>query len=96
MIAAKKSSGKLNTEMFDDVPVLQRKWQAALRPGERLPHYEDVMLGSLGRLADHVVLLKDNNDAFEVSRTGRYVQKWLNDDRWDIPVAALSPGRLRC
>ena len=37
MIAAKKSStkssGKCNTEMFDDVPVLQRKWQAALRPG---------------------------------------------------------------
>ena len=35
MIAAKKSSGKINTEMFDDVPVLQRKWQAALRPGEQ-------------------------------------------------------------
>ena len=57
MIAAKKSSGKFNTEMFDDVPVLQRKWQAALRPGERLPRYEDVMLGSLGRLADHIALL---------------------------------------
>ena len=50
MIASRKSSGKFNTEMFDDVPVLQRKWQAALRPGERLPRYEDVMLGSLGRL----------------------------------------------
>jgi diguanylate cyclase (GGDEF)-like protein/PAS domain S-box-containing protein len=77
--------------MFDDVPVLQRKWQAALRPGERLPRYEDVMLGSLGRLADHIVLLKDNNNVLEVSRAGRYVQKWLGDDRWDIPVAALSP-----
>ena len=30
MIAAKKkSSGKFNVEMFDDVPVLQRKWHAA-------------------------------------------------------------------
>jgi diguanylate cyclase (GGDEF)-like protein/PAS domain S-box-containing protein len=91
MLAARKPSGKLNTEMFDDVPVLQRKWQAALRPGERLPRYEDVMLGSLGRLADHIVLLKDNNNVLEVSRAGRYVQKWLGDDRWDIPVAALSP-----
>jgi diguanylate cyclase (GGDEF)-like protein/PAS domain S-box-containing protein len=91
MLAAKKLPGKLNTEMFDDVPVLQRKWQAALRPGERLPRYEDVMLGSLGRLADHIVLLKDNNNVLEVSRAGRYVQKWLGDDRWDIPVAALSP-----
>ena len=91
MIAAKKLSGKFNTEMFDDVPVLQRKWQAALRPGERLPHYEDVMLGSLGRLADHIVLLRDNNDTIEVSRSGRYIQKWLDDARWDIPLSALSP-----
>jgi hypothetical protein len=91
MIAAKKLSGKLNSEMFDDVPVLQRKWQAALPPGERLPRYEDVMLGSLGRLADHIVLLKHNHEVLEVSRTGRYIQKWLDDDRWDIPLSALSP-----
>jgi len=91
MFAARRSSGKLNTEMFDDVPVLQRKWQAALRPGEGLPRYEDVMLGSLGRLADHIVLLKNNDGALEVSRTGRYVQHWLNDERWDIPLSALPP-----
>src|SRR5260370_9240468 len=91
MIAAKKSSGKFNTEMFGDVPVLQRKWQAALRPGERLPRYEDVMLGSLGRLADHIVLLRDYNGALGVSHTGRYVQQWLKDDRWDIALSALPP-----
>jgi diguanylate cyclase (GGDEF)-like protein/PAS domain S-box-containing protein len=91
MIAANKSSGKLDTEMFDDVPVLQRKWQAALRLGERLPRYEDVMLGSLGRLADHIVLLKANGEALQVSRSGRYIQKWLDDDRWDIPLSELPP-----
>ncbi|MES2194081.1 MAG: EAL domain-containing protein [Pseudomonadota bacterium] len=95
MIAAKNSSknssGKFNAEMFDDVPVLQRKWQAALRPGGGLPRYEDVMLGSLGRLADHIVLLKSNHDTLEVSRTGRYAQKWLGDDRWDIPLTELPP-----
>jgi diguanylate cyclase (GGDEF)-like protein/PAS domain S-box-containing protein len=89
--AAKKTSGKVDTKMFDDVPVLQRKWQAALRPGDTLPRYEDVMLGSLGRLADHIVLMKENNQTLEVSRTGRYVQKWLDDERWDIPLTALSP-----
>lgn len=89
--ANKKISGKLNVEMFDDVPVLRRKWQAALRPGEKLPRYEDVMLGSLGKLADHIVLLKNRDDALEVSRTGRYIQKWLDDDRWDIPLNALPP-----
>jgi diguanylate cyclase (GGDEF)-like protein/PAS domain S-box-containing protein len=91
MVAAKKLSGKFNTEMFDDVPVLQRKWQAALGPGERLPRYEDVMLGSLGRLADHIALLRHDKDTLELSRSGRYVQKWLGDERWDIPLSALSP-----
>ena len=88
---AKRLSGKLNTEMFDDVPVLQRKWQAALRPDERLPRYEDVMLGSLGRLADHIAVLKDNGGVLELTRAGRYIQKWLNDDRQDIPISSLSP-----
>ncbi|MBR1198320.1 EAL domain-containing protein [Bradyrhizobium sp. AUGA SZCCT0240] len=90
----KKSAGKpgkFNTEMFDDVPVLQRKWQAALRPGEALPRYEDVMLGSLGRLADHIVLLRKDDDALGLSRSGRYIQQWLNDDRWDIPLSDLPP-----
>src|ERR1700754_4838413 len=91
MVAAKRSPGKLNTEMFDDVPVLQRKWQAALRPGEALPRYEDVMLGSLGRLADHIVLLRQHNDVLGVSHTGRYIQQWLDDERWDIPLSALAP-----
>jgi diguanylate cyclase (GGDEF)-like protein/PAS domain S-box-containing protein len=91
VVGAKASTKKLNTDMFDDVPVLKRKWQAAMRPGERLPPYEDVMLGSLGRLADHIVLLKNKDEALEVSRTGRYIQKWLNDERWDIPVTAISP-----
>jgi diguanylate cyclase (GGDEF)-like protein/PAS domain S-box-containing protein len=92
MIAAnKKPSRKLNVEMFDDVPVLRRKWHAALRPGERLPRYEDVMLGSLGKLADHIMLLTNKDDALEVSRTGRYIQQWLDDDRWDIPLNVLPP-----
>ena len=91
MIAARKTSGKAGSEMFNDLAILQRKWQAALRPDGRLPSYEDVMLGSLGRLADHIVLLKHDDETFGVSRTGRYAQKWLDDDRWDIPLTALSP-----
>ncbi|MBR0826965.1 EAL domain-containing protein [Bradyrhizobium manausense] len=90
MNAAKKTSGKPAPDMFDDIPVLQRKWRAALRPGERLPRYEDVMLGSLGRLADHIALLR-HDGALELSRSGRYVQQWLGDERWDVPVAQLAP-----
>ena len=91
MLAARKSPDKSAPEMFDDIPVLQRKWQAAVRPGEKLPAYEDVMLGSLGRLADHIVLLKDGPQGLEVSRTGRYAQLWLEHDRWDVTLDALSP-----
>ncbi|MBR1091064.1 EAL domain-containing protein [Bradyrhizobium manausense] len=90
MSAAKKAPGKPATEMFDDIPVLQRKWRAALKPGERLPRYEDVMLGSLGRLADHIALLKGDG-TLELSRSGRYVQKWLGEERWDIPLSELPP-----
>ncbi|MBR1124272.1 EAL domain-containing protein [Bradyrhizobium lablabi] len=89
--ASKNSSTKSSLEMFGDVPVLRRKWQAALKPGDRLPRYEDVMLGSLGRLADHIGLLKDTDGALGVSRTGRYFQQWINDERWDIPLSALPP-----
>ncbi len=88
---SKKSPAKSGIEMFGDVPVLRRKWQAALRPGERLPRYEDVMLGSLGRLADHIALLKDVGESLAVSRTGRYFQQWIGDERWDIPLDALPP-----
>jgi diguanylate cyclase (GGDEF)-like protein/PAS domain S-box-containing protein len=91
MTAARKLAKKPNTELFDDLPVLQRKWLAALRPGEKFPYYEDVMLGGLGRLADHILLLKHRDGALEVSRTGRYVQTWLGDERWDIPLSAISP-----
>src|SRR6185437_6586430 len=91
MSAAKMASGKAGSEMFNDIAILQRKWQAALRPDGRLPSYEDVMLGSLGRLADHIVLLRHDDETFAVSRTGRYAQKWLDDERWDIPLTTLSP-----
>src|ERR1700738_3206636 len=89
MIAARKSFEKFNAEMLDDVAILRRKWQTALRPGETLPRYEDVMLGSLGRLVDHIVLLKHDANVLEVWRPGRYAQKWLSDERWDIPLSAL-------
>ena len=73
MIAAKNSSGKSNAEMFDDVPVLQRKWQAALRPGGGLPRYEDVMLGSLGRLADHSLRVAESMPMLSVPTKSRSV-----------------------
>jgi diguanylate cyclase (GGDEF)-like protein/PAS domain S-box-containing protein len=91
VIAAKKSSVQPDAKLYGDIPALKRKWHAALRPGQALPGYEEVMLGSLGRMADHIVLLTGDPESLEVSRSGRYVQQWLGDERWDIPLSALSP-----
>ncbi|UFZ06558.1 EAL domain-containing protein [Bradyrhizobium ontarionense] len=92
MSAAKnKASTTISSDLFDDIPVLRRKWQAALKPGQRLPRYEDVMLGSLGRLADHIAVLNNEDGRLEISRSGRYVQQWLQDERWDIALEAVSP-----
>jgi hypothetical protein len=81
----------MTVDIFEDMPILRRKWQAALKPGEHLPPYEEVMLGSLGRLVDHIVLLTGEADAFAVSRSGRYAQQWLGDERWNIPLDTLPP-----
>jgi diguanylate cyclase (GGDEF)-like protein/PAS domain S-box-containing protein len=91
VLAVKDSPEKSKPKLFSDVAVLQRKWHAALRPGVSLPRYEDVMLGSLGRLADHIALLKAEDASIEVSRTGRYIQSWLGEDGWDLSLDALQP-----
>ncbi|WP_022720212.1 bifunctional diguanylate cyclase/phosphodiesterase [Rhodopseudomonas sp. B29] len=89
MSAVGKFSETSLNQLSGDLIVLQRKWHAAVQPAQSLPSYEEVMLGSLGRLADHIALLRINGDTLEVSRTGRYVQQWLSDDRWDISLTAL-------
>jgi len=90
VIAAKNSLEKLNVEI-GDIAVLRRKWRAALKPGQLLPCYEDVMLGSLGRLSDHVMLLRGTPDRLEISHGGRYAQRWLGVDAWGGPFDALPP-----
>ncbi|MBB1092013.1 EAL domain-containing protein [Rhodopseudomonas palustris] len=91
MTAVRTNSETLTTQLAADLAILQRKWQAAVQPGQTLPSYEEVMLGSLGRLADHMVLLQLSGGEPGVSRTGRYVQQWLGDERWDISLDALPP-----
>jgi diguanylate cyclase (GGDEF)-like protein/PAS domain S-box-containing protein len=89
-VVAQLSENTTN-QLSADLTVLQRKWHAAIQPGQSLPSYEEVMLGSLGRLADHLVLLEINGEFPLVTRTGRYAQRWLGDERWDIPLEVLSP-----
>lgn len=91
VVAVAKSKKTSDPELFSDVSVLRRKWQAALKPGKDLPFFEDVMLGSLGRLADHIMLIKDEGVAFKVSRAGRYVEQWLETEIQDTTLDAFPP-----
>jgi len=76
---------------LNDIETLRRKWFAALRPNQQLPSYEEVVLGSMGRLADHMALLQGSGDALTIMRTGRALRQWLGQDAWDTRVADLAP-----
>lgn len=94
MVAVEKVSRAVTgseSDQFSDVAILRRKWHAALKPGTKLPSFEDVMLGSLGRLSDHVMLIKGVHTDLEISRAGRYVETWLDMEVWDTPLTALPP-----
>ena len=66
-----KAAAKFSAEMFADVPVLQRKWQAALRPGEKLPRYEDVVVQQV----QEVIQKKGSGDLAKLLKAG---------DTWEV------------
>jgi diguanylate cyclase (GGDEF)-like protein/PAS domain S-box-containing protein len=77
--------------LIGDMPVLRRKWNAALKPGQILPPFEDIMLGSLGRLADYVMLVRMETGApLTILRAGHYVREWIGRDAHDVVVDDLS------
>jgi diguanylate cyclase (GGDEF)-like protein/PAS domain S-box-containing protein len=90
-VASQPIPDEIATDLLGAVPALRRKWFAALRPGEALPAYEDVVLGSLGRTADYMALLQGSGDSLMIMRTGRALQHWLGEDAWDRRVADLAP-----
>jgi diguanylate cyclase (GGDEF)-like protein/PAS domain S-box-containing protein len=71
--------------------VLRRKWHAACPPAAHLPPFEEVMLGSLGRLADNIGLIRIEGGVPTLLRAGRYVQAWLGHDVRNTPISALAP-----
>ena len=78
---------KLDVEcppLLSDKTVIERVWRGSLAPGRKLPHYEDVVLGSLGRLADHLLLVEGSTvEEFKVLRVGRTIRDWIGCDARD-------------
>jgi hypothetical protein len=62
------------------IPTLKRKWRAALAPGAKLPPYEEIVLGSLGRLADSLMLVGEVPETPRVLQAGRHVLAWTGDN----------------
>jgi diguanylate cyclase (GGDEF)-like protein/PAS domain S-box-containing protein len=61
-----------------EAAIFRRKWQAAVAPGRPLPPYEEIVLGSLGKLADHLIVLEGDAPArFKVLRAGRRIAEWI-------------------
>ncbi len=61
--------------------MLRLKWRAALQPGHMLPPYEEVVLGSLGRLADNLMLIGGAaTDRERILQAGRSICRWIGLD----------------
>jgi diguanylate cyclase (GGDEF)-like protein/PAS domain S-box-containing protein len=76
--------------LLSDITIIERMWHGAIVPGNKLPPYEQVVLGSLGRLGDHLLLIEGNGAAnFRVLRAGRKIRDWIGRDVRGLPLADL-------
>src|SRR5689334_7712107 len=67
---------------FDDVRLILRRWQAA-RIGDALPPYEELALGSIGRCADEIAVVRcEGGNAPFLLRAG---QRFLAIDGLEQP-----------
>ena len=58
MIAPLRKLNVRSPPLMADMTIIERMWRGAAAPGKTLPQYEDVVLGSLGRLGDHLLLFE--------------------------------------
>ncbi len=73
-----------------EAAIFRRKWQAAIAPGRPLPPYEELVLGSLGKLADHLIVLEgDAPGRFKVLRAGRSIVEWIGHEIDRLPLDDL-------
>jgi diguanylate cyclase (GGDEF)-like protein/PAS domain S-box-containing protein len=83
---------RLDRDGLADIHFLTQKWQVARAAmGGELPPYENIMLGNLGDLSDHIILIDCANDVCSIVRAGRRVPKWLGRDVVSAAIASLEP-----
>jgi len=89
MIAPLRKLDVVRPPLLADITIVERMWRAAVAPGKKLPQYEDVVLGSLGRLADHLLLFEGSSGEFKVLRAGRKIHEWIGSDLRDKTLPDL-------
>jgi hypothetical protein len=73
-----------------EAAIFRRKWQAGIVPGRTLPPYEDIVLGSLGRLTDRLIVVEGQSpQTFKVLRCRRGIHDWLGADAEHKPIGRL-------
>jgi hypothetical protein len=76
----------------DNIATLKLKWRTALAPGQVLPPYEEIVLGSLGRLADHLMLVSgEHPQSFTVLQAGHGIREWFGFDIRQRNINDLPP-----
>ena len=72
-------------------PTLVERWRTARVSGQGMPSYEAVVLGNLGRFADHVALIAtEGGQPLRILWGGTLFAQWLQRDAFGLDVAALS------
>jgi diguanylate cyclase (GGDEF)-like protein/PAS domain S-box-containing protein len=63
-----------------EAAIFRRKWSTSVTPSAPLPPYEDVVVGSLGRLAENLVVVERKFGIFTILRCGRGLWDWIGPD----------------
>ncbi|HYA72548.1 MAG TPA: EAL domain-containing protein [Roseiarcus sp.] len=74
-----------------DIAELRRRWRVARPIGEPLPPYEELLLGSLGRIDDNIVLLASDSADWNIHRAGRDVRRWIEGADRNVRLSQLEP-----
>src|ERR1700730_5556423 len=92
MLANLKQRDPEARPQFRDAAILLRKWHVGMAPGRDMPFYEDVVLGGMGRLADHLILVSGDTPAsFRILRAAHRFRDWIGGDVQGALIADLSP-----
>ncbi len=74
-----------------DIADLRRRWRVARSTEDRLPPYEELLLGSLGRIDDNIVLLTPIEADWTIHRIGRDVERWIEGGERNVRLSQLEP-----